>query len=97
MLTPETRIYLDPPLTNVKEIQSQFTYLHTASYRNPIYLMCDLIEPKSSYSNCCMPIGENVELKPSQVLDVIPSQEHPCLRIPQTKKSDQLLYFMAYR
>ena len=22
MLTPETRIYLDPPLTNVKEIQN---------------------------------------------------------------------------
>ena len=60
--------------------------MNKATYRHPFYLMCDLIEPKSSYSNCCKPIGENVELKPSQVLAVIPSQEnHPCLRVPQNK------------
>ena len=85
MLTPETRIYLDPPLTNVKEIQLQFVYIPIPLYENHIYLMCDLIEPKSSYSNCCMPIGGNLELNPSQVLAVIPSQEHLCLRVQQTK------------
>ena len=85
MLTPETRIYLDPPLTQVKEIQLQFSFMPKATHRNPFYLMCDLIESKSSYSNCCIPNGENEELKPSQLLAVIPSQKHPCLRVPQTK------------
>ena len=86
MLTPETRIYLDPPLTNVKEIQLQYCFLRKASYTNPLYLMCDLIESKSSYSTCCKPIGKNLELKPSQVLAVIPPYEkHPCLKVPQTK------------
>ena len=84
MLTPETRIYLEPPLTQVKEIQMQVSYIPKASSRNPLYLMCDLIESKSSYSNW-IPRGENVELTPSQLLAVIPSQKHPCLRVPQTK------------
>ena len=72
MLTPETRIYLDPPLTNVKEIQLIFIYTNIARYDKPFYLMCDIIEPKSSYSNI-IPSGENIELKPSQLLSVIPS------------------------
>ena len=85
MLRPKTRIYLDPPLTNVKEIQMLFSYIPKALNTNPFYLMCDLIESKSSYSNCCIPEGENVKLKPSQLLAVIPSQNHPCLRVLQTK------------
>ena len=56
----------------------------------PLYLMCDLIESKSSYSNR-IPRGENVELTPSQLLAVMPSQRHPCLRVPQTK--NPLNYF----
>ena len=94
MLTPETRIYLDPPLTNVKEIQNAgLVYISKATYRNPMYLMCDLIEPNSSYCNM-IPRGENVELNPSQILAVIPSQEHPCLRVLQSK--NPLNYFTLW-
>ena len=62
-----------------------FSHIHPATHRNPYYLMCDLIEPKSSYSNCCIPEGLNEELKPSQLLAVIPSKNLPCLRVPPTK------------
>ena len=85
MLTPETRIYLDPPLTKVKKIQMLDSHINPATNKNPYYLMCDLIESKSSYSNCCIPSAETEELKPSQLLAVIPSQKYPCLRVPQTK------------
>ena len=91
MLTPKTRIYMDPPLTQVKEIQMLFSHIPKASSSNPFYLMCDLIESKSSYSNCCIPEGENVELKPSQLLAVIPSNKHPCLKVFTNQKSNQLL------
>ena len=49
-----------------------------------LYLMCDIIESKSSYSNG-IAHGGNVELNPSQLLAVIPSKKHPCLRVSQTK------------
>ena len=55
-----------------------------ATSENPLYLMCDLIEPKSSYYNR-IPGGGNVELNPSQLLAVIPSKKYPSLRITQTK------------
>ena len=84
MLTPETRIYLDPPLTKVKEIQLLDSHIPKTLSDKSFYLMCDLIETKSSYSNR-IPRGENVELNPSQLLAVIPSQKYPCLRISQTK------------
>ena len=86
MLNNEARIYLDPPLTNVKEIQLQYFFFLKSNYVNPLYLMCDLIEPKSSYTDCCKTSSETIKLKPSQVLAVIPTyQEHNSLRIPQTK------------
>ncbi len=50
----------------------------------PLNVFCDLVESKSSYSNR-IPRGENVELTPSQLLAVIPSETYPCLRVSQTK------------
>ena len=84
MLTPETRIYLDPPLNQVKKIQMLDSHIPKSLSDKSFYLMCDVIEPKSSYSNR-IPRGESVELNPSQLLAVIPSQKYPCLRISQTK------------
>ena len=84
MLTPETRIYLDPPLNQVKEIQMLDSHIPKVVADKPLYLMCDLIESKSSYSNR-IPRGGNVELNLSQLLAVIPSQKYPCLRVSQTK------------
>ena len=93
MLTTETRIYLDPPLSNVKEIQMVDSSMKNATSDNPLYLMCDLIEPKSSYYNR-IPRGENVELNPSQLLAIVPSKRYPCLRIPETK--NPLNYFTLW-
>ena len=55
-----------------------------ANSENPLYLMCDLIEPKSSYYNRIHSVG-NVELDPSQLLAVIPSKKYPSLRTAETK------------
>ena len=91
MLTPETRIYLEPPLLQVKEIEMLDIHIPKAWISDkPLYLMCDLIESKSSYSNITS-FDENVELNPSQLLAVIPSNNYPCIKVQQTK--NPLNYF----
>ena len=84
MLTTETTIYLDPPLNNVSEVQILDFSGTNASNDNPLYLMSDIIESKSSYYNR-IPSGGNVEIRPSQLLATIPSKKYPILRITQIK------------
>ena len=84
MVTPETRIYLKPPLERIREIQLLDFHVNKNPIREfKLNLFCDLVEPKYSYYNK-LPCGENEERNPSTLLAVIPSQNHPCIKVQQT-------------
>ena len=84
MLTPETRIYLKPPLERIKEMQVLDFHVNKEIIREfKLNFFCDLVESKYSYYNK-LPYGENEELNPSTLLAVIPSQNHPCIKVQQT-------------
>ena len=52
MLTPETRIYLKPPLERIKEMQLLDFHVHKNLIREfKLNLFCDLVEPNYSYYN----------------------------------------------
>ena len=84
ILTTETRIYLNPPLERIKEMQLlDFHINKNITREHKLNLFCDLVESKYSYFNN-LPYGENEELNPSHLLAVIPCKNHPCIKVQQT-------------
>ena len=94
MITPETRMFLNPPLERIKEMQLlDFRINKNIKDEIRLNLFCDLVKTKSSYFNK-IPCGEIEELNPSHLLAVIPSQSHPCIKVQQA--NNPINYFTLW-
>ena len=86
--SPETRVYLEPPLEEIKEIQ--LLDFHVPEIFYPLSVFCDLVESKFSYYNK-VARNENTEVTASNLLGVIPFQHSASIKAQQS--NDPINYF----